>query len=138
MRQKIGNVNLNYFILEQVPTLPPDAYDEKCPWAPSKRLLDWIADRVLKLTCTAEDMIPFADAAGFKERVHKWKQDERRRLRAELDAAYLLLYGLDREDAEYILSTFTSTRRRDTESTGRYSTADAVLEAYDRFRWKMA
>ena len=25
----------------------------------------WIAERVLKLTCTAEDMLPLADVCGF-------------------------------------------------------------------------
>jgi hypothetical protein len=32
MRQKISNLHLNFFIVEQVPTLPPDAYAKPCPW----------------------------------------------------------------------------------------------------------
>jgi hypothetical protein len=46
--------------------------------------------------------------------------------------------ALDHDDAEYVLSTFTSTGRHDTDETGRYTTADRVLEAYERFRWKMS
>jgi hypothetical protein len=76
-------------------------------------------------------MRPLADAAGFKNGVHKWKTDERARLRAELDAAYFLLYGLSRDEAEYILSTFTGTERRDTSDVGTYRTAELILEAYD-------
>ncbi len=80
-RQKIGGITLNFFIVEQIPTLPPDAYDEKCAWAKSKKLEDWIADRVLKLTCTADDLRPLAKAAGFAPGVWKWKDDERATLR---------------------------------------------------------
>ena len=31
-RQKVGNVNLNFFIVEQLPIFPPDRYSERCPW----------------------------------------------------------------------------------------------------------
>ena len=31
-RQKIGGVTLNFFIVEQVPTLAPDTYAKPCPW----------------------------------------------------------------------------------------------------------
>jgi hypothetical protein len=68
---------------------------------------------VLKLSCTAEDMIPLAQACDFKgsrgDGVHIWKEEERAQLRAELDAAYFHLYGISRDDAEYILTTFTNT-----------------------------
>lgn len=50
---------------------------------------------------------------------------------AELDAAYFLLYGIERDDVEYILSTFTDTRHRDEAETGRYTTADLILSVYD-------
>jgi hypothetical protein len=64
--------------------------------------------------------------------VHKWKPDERARLRAELDAAYFHLYGISRDDVEYILSTFSGTRRRDQVETGGYRTAELILEEYER------
>ena len=86
---------------------------------------------MLKLSCTSNDMLPLADAAEFKQGVHKWKTEERARLRAELDAAYFLLYGIEREDIEYILSTFTGTQRRDAADAGTYRTAQFILEAYD-------
>ena len=38
---------------------------------------------------------------------------ERRHLRARLDALYLHLYGLDRDDAGYVLDTFPIVRRED-------------------------
>lgn len=35
-RQKVGSVHLNYFIVEQLPTLPTGAYSNPCPWAPKQ------------------------------------------------------------------------------------------------------
>lgn len=133
-RQKVGNIHLNFFIVEQLPLLPSDAYGEKCPWDRRQTLEKWISDRALKLTCTADDMIPLAKAAGFDPPVHKWKPDERARLLAELDAAYFILYGIKRADAEYILSTFCGTRRRDEADVGGFRTAENILKAFDEMR----
>lgn len=102
-RQKVGGLHLNFFIVEQLPALPPDRYDEKCPWDRKSTLEKWVSERVLKLTCTADDMRPLAEATGFAEGVHKWNDAERAILRAELDAAYFHLYGLDREEVDYVL-----------------------------------
>lgn len=112
-RQKVGGVHLNYFIVEQLPTFAPDVYDDPCPWEKRKTLESWIAERVLKLSCTANDMIPLAEACGMKPPVHKWKPADREMLLAELDAAYFILYGLSREDVIYILTTFAGTRKSD-------------------------
>ena len=142
-RQKIGGITLNFFIVEQLPTLPPDTYAEKCPWSKKETLERWVSERVLKLSCTAEDMVPLAAACGFKgsrgDGVHIWKDAERADLRAELDAAYFHLYGVKREDAEYILSTFSNTgfvpegeRGGQSQFWGTGSIGARVLEAFDR------
>jgi len=131
-RQKVGGVHLNFFIVEQLPTLPPEAYAERCPWQKGVKLEKWISDRVLKLTCTANDMRPLAEAAGLDPPVHKWKEDERALITAELDAAYFHLYGISRPDAEYVLSTFVAAQKVDGEIFGGSSAASRVLAAYDR------
>lgn len=141
-RQKVGSVHLNFFIVEQLPVLPPDAYADRCPWSKRETLEHWISERVLKLSCTAEDMIPLAKACAFKgsrgDGVHIWKEQERAALRAELDAAFFLLYGVERDDAEYMLSTFSSTgylppdrRGPDGRAWPRDSIGAGVLAAYD-------
>ncbi|MBI5762745.1 MAG: N-6 DNA methylase [Planctomycetes bacterium] len=141
-RQKIGSITLNFFIVEQLPTLPPDTYADKCPWSKRETLEHWISERVLKLSCTAEDMIPLAKACEFKgsrgDGVHIWKEQERAQLRAELDAAFFVLYGIERPDAEYMLSTFTNTgyippdeRTKDGPAWQRGSTGELILETYD-------
>jgi len=141
-RQKIGNVNLNFFLIEQFPMFTPDFYDKPCPWGSKRKvtLEKWISERVLKLSCTAEDMLPLAEACNFtggsfkKEyggKLHKWDPADRANLMAELDAAYFILYGIDRDDAEYILSTFSGVKEANPLLPGHRSTAQHVLEAYD-------
>lgn len=109
-RQKVGALHLNFFIVEQLPTLSPDTYADKCPWSKRETLQRWISERVLKLSCTADDMIPLAKACDFDgsegNGVHKWREAERIHLRAELDAAFAHLYGVSEEDYAYMLSTF--------------------------------
>lgn len=130
-RQKVGGLHLNFFIVEQLPTLGPDRYEEKCPWDKKATLEKWISDRVLKLTCTADDMRPLAQAAGFKEGVHKWDEAQRAGLRAELDAAYFHLYGLDREEVDYVLDQFQGVVKEDAAHGRPGPTRQAILEAYD-------
>jgi hypothetical protein len=140
MRQKISNVHLNFFIVEQVPTLAPDVYDKRCPWHRDTTLEQWISERVLKLSCTAVDMLPLAEACGFTSgsfqaeyggRLNKWDEEERSLLMAELDAAYFLLYGIERDDAAYILSTFRGIHDRSRVLAGGKSTAELILDTYD-------
>jgi len=130
-RQKIGNVNLNFFLIEQFPMFSPDFYKQKCPWNKKQTLEKWISDRVLKLTCTSNDILPLAKAAGFKEGVHKWKEDERADLMAELDAAYFLLYGIERNDVEYILATFAGLRDESSDLLAGSNTTTRILQFYD-------
>jgi hypothetical protein len=130
-RQKVGGIHLNYFIVEQLPMFPPDFYKQKCAWDKKQTLEKWISDRVLKLTCTSNDMIPLAEAAGFKPPVYKWDPTERLDLMAELDAAYFLLYGIERNDDEYILSTFAGLRKESSDLLGDSTTASRILKFYD-------
>jgi len=143
MRQKISNVHLNFFVVEQVPTLPPDTYAKPCPWSRKKMTLEtWISERVLKLSCTAEDMLPLAEACDFtggsfkKEyggRLNKWDEAERAQLMAELDAAYFHLYGLARDDAEYILSTFKGIHEPTPLFVDSRTKAERILELYEEY-----
>lgn len=133
-RQKIGAITLNFFIVEQLPILPPEQYAEACPWSKKERLVDWISERVLRLTCTSLDMRDLAAAAGFTgstgKGVQRWSLQERAELRAELDAAFLVLYGVNRDDAEYLLSTF-QVASKPFEGLFGESVGESVLKAYD-------
>jgi len=139
LRQKIGNVNVNYFLVEQLPMIGPDHYDKPCPWDHRMTLETWISERVLKLTCTAEDMLPLADACHFTGgsfqaeyggRLNKWDEAQRAELMAELDAAFFHLYGIPRDDVEYILSTFKAIHDQQTLFPGASSTAQRIVQKY--------
>ncbi|MCH8046271.1 MAG: hypothetical protein IID44_21385 [Planctomycetes bacterium] len=63
-------------------------------------------------------------------RLNKWDEAERAELLAELDAAFFHLYGIDRDDAEYILSTFKKIHDQRTLLPGHPSTAQFILQKY--------
>jgi hypothetical protein len=58
-----------------------------------------------------------------------WDEDRRFAIRAELDAAYFHLYGVDRDDVGYVMDTFGAFRRNDPERFAR--TRAVILEIYD-------
>jgi hypothetical protein len=99
---------------------------------------------VLKLSCTADDMIPRAKGCDFRgsrgDGVHIWNESERAELRAERAAAYFHLYGIARDDVEYILSTFftnTGLLRDPARPSQQHlwtpgSPGALILEAFDR------
>ena len=78
-------------------------------------------------TITAHDLAPFARDLGYDGPPFVWNTEERRHLRARLDALYFHLYGLSREDAGYIMDTFLIVRRDDEAAFGRYRTRDLIL-----------
>ncbi len=138
-RNKLQGRHMNFYILEQLPVLPPDAYDKRCPWDRRTTLETWISERVLKLTCTAEDMLPLAEACEFTGgsfraeyggRLNKWDETERAELMAELDAAFFHLYGIGRDEVEYILSTFKGIHDQQGLLPGDSSTAQRIVRKY--------
>lgn len=133
-RQKVGGTSLKYYLIKQLPVLPPETYARPCPWSPGQTLAEWLLPRVLELTYTAHDLEPFARDVGFTGPPFRWDSERRFTLRAELDAAFFHLYGLSREDAEFVMETFPITRRADEKEHGSYRTRDRILECYDRFR----
>jgi len=100
-RQKLAGGNLNFFIVQQLPMLPPERYAEPCRWA-GGALRDWLLPHVLELTYTAWDLEAFAKDCGYDGPPFRWDESRRFLLRCELDAAYFHLYGLSCADAAYI------------------------------------
>ena len=93
VRQNIGGVNLNYYLVNQLPVLPPKMAGETCPWDSSRTTGSWVTDRVLELTYTAWDLESFANDCGYHDGPpFRWNEDRRFLLRCELDAAFLHLY----------------------------------------------
>ena len=123
-RQKIHGQNLNLFVLEQLPVIAPGDYDRQFGDTTAR---DLVRDHVLRLTYTAADMEPLARDLGYNGPPFVWNEEERRHLRARLDALYFHLYGLSRDDADYILSTFPIVQREDEAEFGTYRTRSLIL-----------
>ena len=123
-RQKVQGAHLNWFAVEQLPVIAPDAYDRRFGAVTAREL---VRDHVLRLTYTAHDIAPFARDLGYDGPPFVWDEEERRHLRARLDALYFHLYGLGRDDAGYMLDTFPIVRREDEKAFGRYRRRDLIL-----------
>ena len=123
-RQKLQGASMSLTSLEQLPVIAPADYDRSFGATTARNL---VRDHVLRLTYTAHDMTPFARALGYDGEPFLWDEEERRHLRARLDALYFHLYGLSREDAAYILDTFPIVRREDEAAFGTYRTRDMTL-----------
>lgn len=130
-RQSVGGSNLNFFILKQLPIPAPKAFLKPCPWDRVVSIAEWVLSRVLELTYTAVDMQPFAQDLGFEGPPFVWDDERRFWTRAELDAAYFHIYGIERADVAYIMETFPIVKRKDVEAHGVYRTKDAILSIYD-------
>ena len=127
-RQKLQGSNLNWFIIEQLPVIPPADYDRPFGHTTARAL---VRDHVLRLTYTAHDMAPFARDLGYDGPPFRWDEEQRRHLRARLDALYFHLYGLTRDDAAYILDTFPIVRRHDQAAFGHYRTKALILAYFN-------
>jgi hypothetical protein len=147
-RQKVQGQNYSLYILEQLPVIAPERFDEPLPAAFVKAMraaklmngnhlhptvADFVLPQVLALSYTAHDMAPFARDMGFVDATGEvlpplmWNEDERRARMAALDAVFFYLYGLDAGDATYILDTFPIVREQDTKVFGSYRTQRDIL-----------
>jgi len=102
-RTKLGGTHLSFFVLQQLPVLAPDRYTQAD--------VDFIVPQVLELTYTAWDLKPFAEDLEYDGPPFTWDPDRRAILRAELDAYYAHLYGLNRKQLRYILDPHGLTDR---------------------------
>ena len=131
-RTKILSNHASWYILEQLPIVPPDRY-EATHFGP-KTGAEIVREAVLELTYTAHDMAPFArdmghvDADGEVLPPFAWDDDRRLYLRAKLDALFFHLYGVtDRDDVRYVYSTFPIVERQETKAWGHYRSRELCL-----------
>ena len=92
-RLKVGGTHLTFFVARQIPVIPPDVFAEQTPWGcEDESLQDWFLPRILELTYTAWDLLPFARECGHDGPPFRWDDERRFLLRCELDAACFHLY----------------------------------------------
>lgn len=156
VRNKLGGVNLSFYLVDQFPVLHPNAIHNS---------LRSIATRVIELTYNAWDLETFAKECGYDGPPFRWDEERRIEMRCELDALFFNLYlpgdeagdwnpcrilegdVRDETDTEltelkkhfpkprdavsYIMDTFPIVKRKDEADHGTYRTKDRVLEIYD-------
>jgi hypothetical protein len=137
-RQKVGGTHLAFYILKQLPIIPPEKYTQKD--------IEYITPRVLELVYTSWEMQPFALDMGYNGEPFIWNPNKRALIRAELDAYYAKLYQLTRDELRYILDpadvygadfpseTFRVLKNNEIKQFGEYRTQRLVLEAWDVIR----
>ena len=122
-------------MLKQFPVVPPNTYREPDPWSTIETRCFWLLPRVLELTFTAWDLAPFAHDCGYDGAPFRWDEARRLLLRCELDAAFFHLYGVNRDDTDYIMETFPVVKKKDIQQHGDYRTKLTILEIYDAMQW---
>ena len=142
LRQKVGGTSLNFYILKQTPIIDHKSF--------SVTIKDLICPRVIELTYTAWDLYSFAEdlltdigpsmwnewfpnnqIIDGKSHPFIWNEERRAIIRAELDAIYAKLYGLSKEELEYILTTFPVLKKSEEKEFGEYRTGRLVMETWE-------
>ena len=146
-RLKIGGLHLTYIYLKQLPILPPSLYSTKD--------VDEIIPRVLELSYSAVDLKSFYDDVvsinpAWDNRIDSgrgqpwpWSNERRQILRAELDAIYARMYGLNRDELSFIIDpsevfgdeypsqTFSGLKRNEVKEYGEFRSRRLILKSWD-------
>ena len=148
LRQKLQGQTINLFILEQLPAIAPNRFDQPLPTVftqymrqaglmnghhANPSVADFVIPQVLALSYTAHDLAPFAKDLGYVNEDGSvkqpiiWNEEERRVRMNALDALFMHLYGLNADDAAYVMETFPIVRQQDLAAFGHYRTRAEVL-----------
>ena len=134
-RGRLSSPHLTFTVMDNLP-FPRFSLDDP--------LVTLLAPLVLRLTCTSSEMLPYwnamavfgwcepaADGSVPKEAL--LDPSVRAEVRAEIDAVVSKhVYGLTREELDYVLNQFPVLEKRDRKDHGRFATKDRVLAWYDR------
>ena len=133
-RQKIDCPVVRPTHWKQLPVPTPDMLEPHLPF---------IVPRVLELVYTSPDMGPFSRDLDDTGDPFAWDPDRRASLRAELDAFFFRMYGIEcRDDVEYIIDTLLGgapkeggagrLERGASQDDDRRRARELALAAYDR------
>ena len=121
-RQKLSGTEMTYSCVKQLACPTPATFAEPAPWQPHCSLADWVVPYVLELSYTSWRLQPYAQEMGDVGPPFRWDPERRALLRADLDAAFLHVYGLTRPEAEHVLDSFFVVRKYEERDHGEYRT----------------
>jgi hypothetical protein len=130
-RKKVS-LSMTYTILDSLP-FPRIGVDDKG--------VPRIAERILRLCCTGQEMTAYWNsvaALGWVDPVPDDRippcftdEDQRLEARAELDAIVARdLFGLTRDEMEYILGRFPIVERKEKEKYGSFRSRELILQYF--------
>ncbi|MCV7195928.1 Eco57I restriction-modification methylase domain-containing protein [Mycobacterium angelicum] len=131
-RQKVSGSHVNEFAAKQLACPIPIEFSRRPGWLIESDLQTWIRAYVVELSYTSWRLRRYAETLGTAGPPFRWVPDRRALLRADLDAGFLHIYGLERAEAEHVLDSFPVVRKYEERDFGEYRTKRLVLEAYDR------
>lgn len=130
--QKLSGNHMTYSVVNQMASVAPGSFQDPALWKPDVLLRDWIRPYACELSYTSRRLRSYAEALGDLGPPFHWDPERRALLSADLDAAFLHIYGLNRNEAEHVLDSFFVFRKYEERDFGEYRTRRLVLEAYDR------
>lgn len=153
-RQKLSGPNLNQFIVKQLPILLPESYTEE--------LIQIIVPIIMELIYTSNSLKNFAQdlwdelehstkrllvekyqnlnsSLGINKVGDPFVYDTTRRmdLMARLDAIHSILFRLDYEELEYVLTRFPLVQRKEEQLYGEYITSKLIKKYYKEYQGKI-
>lgn len=131
VRQKLAGGGLAFFVVKQIAVPGPDDFLSQPTWL-AENLSDWIVPRVLELVWTSYRVAGFARHLGDVGLPFRWVTERREAIRAELDAAMMHVYGLQRDEVEHILGSFSVLQMHEERDHGEFRTKRLILTEYDR------
>ncbi len=139
LRQKLQGINLNFFILYQLPVPDPSKFKELPGLDTGDSCLeDSVIRRLVKCVNYSYDMEPVVKDMGYEIEPRPWNEKERLDYMAQLDAIAAHLYGIDYEDLKYIFTTFPIEKREQERDYGTYLSRDLALKYFEEYRPKLS
>lgn len=130
LRQFLSQPSIPQGTFGQVPILQPEAFARLDELVGDGRA--WIVDRVSLLVGSGVEMHGYLRELGKGDHLPvRWDLRRRSEARIELDAVMFHLFGLPRDDVDYILDTFPIVKRKDEAAFGSYRTKELILEVFD-------
>ncbi|WP_433803397.1 Eco57I restriction-modification methylase domain-containing protein [Actinomycetospora sp. CA-084318] len=131
-RQKLSGTHMTYSVVQQLACPPPEVFERPCSWQPDVTLAAWVVPYVLELSYTSWRLRPYAREMHDHGPPFRWHPERRTLLRADLDAAFMHVYGLSRVETEHVLDSFFVVRKYEHRDLGEFRTRRLILDAYDR------
>jgi hypothetical protein len=131
-RNKMQGVSLGYFILYQLPIIPPERFEQKGPDG-YQTIREYLTDQMIPCLKDNGAFEPYLRSLGYTGSMGGWDERERITAMARIDAVIAHLYGLSADDLEYVFTTFPIESRHQRERYGAYLSRELALEAYRKW-----